>query len=67
MAYALLTAESPYEHDCDDETRSQGCFAYDERVFQGATPTPAFFIQNCMKVLPDERNDPVALADKLWL
>ena len=65
VAYALLTAESPYADDADAWTRSQGCFEPDERVFQGE-PTPASFIRSCMIVLPQERKDPVALSDMLW-
>ena len=66
VAYALLTALSPYKDDENTLARSQGLFEHDERVVVGGEPTPASFIQSCMSVVPDERKDPVALADMLW-
>ena len=67
VAYALLTALSPYYNDDENTlTRSQGLSEHDERVVAGGEPTPASFIRSCMSVVPDERKDPAALADMVW-
>ena len=66
MAYALLTAESPYADDADTWARSHGAFVRDVRVDEGCDPTPEPFIRRCMIVTPHRRMPPHALVDMLW-
>lgn len=66
VAYALLTAESPYADDADTWARSHGSLMPDARVVEGDDPTPDSFIRSCMVVAPHRRKPPRALADMLW-
>ena len=66
VAYAMLTALSPYADDADYRARLLGCIEPDARVSTGGKLPPVFFIQSCMIVVPEHRKDPSALAELLW-
>ena len=66
VAYAMLTALSPYGEDADNRARLLGCIEPDARVSTGGKLPPVVFIQSCMTVAPEHRKDPSALAAWLW-
>ena len=66
VAYALLTAEPPYEDDTDIWVRSHGLLVPHELITLGAEPTPHSFIRACMVTSPSGREVPSSLLDLLW-
>ena len=66
VAYAMLTALSPYGDDAAVRARLLGRIEPDARVTSGGKLPPVVFIQSCMTVAPEHRKDPSALAEWLW-